>query len=250
MIATKPAFKIDSKGNLSVSGDFTFFKGDYTNAPTEEKLKDNLRTYLGIKDSGNIAQVNYLPVLTINNDHAYTNYSYDASAGTYTLTAAGDCSSKFSQYYSYYIPCRDLAGKQCRLHVDSITTSKSSLTPRLYVQFYNNSGASVDSQYLDKNTTTKTFYVPEDTMSLCYILRIDQNRGQTAGDTATFTKPKLEIDIGYDTPWYRSPLDWGRFESGIGYIEKSLTLEKPRTNDGYLRIINQWTVDKTIPAQV
>ena len=249
-MATKPAFKIDSKGNLSVSGDFTFFKGDYTNAPTEEKLKDNLRTYLGIKDSGNIAQVNYLPVLTINNDHAYTNYSYDASTGTYTLTAAQDCSSKFSQYYSYDIPCRDLAGEQCRLHVDSITTSKSSLTPRLYVQFYNNSGASVGSQYLDKNTTTKTFYVPEDTMSLCYILRIDQNRGQTAGDTATFTKPKLEIDIGYDTPWYRSPLDWGRFESGIGYIEKSLTLEKPRTNDGYLRIINQWTVDKTIPAQV
>ena len=46
-MATKPAFKIDSKGNLSVSGNFTFFKGDYTNAPTEEKLKDNLRTYLG-----------------------------------------------------------------------------------------------------------------------------------------------------------------------------------------------------------
>ena len=110
-MATKPAFKIDSKGNLSVSGNFTFFKGDYTNAPTEEKLKDNLRTYLGVKDSGNIAQVNYLPALTINNDHAYTNYYYDASTGTYTLTAVKDCSSKFSQYYSYYIPCRDLAGE-------------------------------------------------------------------------------------------------------------------------------------------
>ena len=245
-MATKPAFKIDSKGNLSVSGNFTFFKGDYTNAPTEEKLKDNLRTYLGVKDSGNIAQVNYLPVLTINNDHAYTNYSYDASTGTYTLTAVEDCSSKFSQYYSYYIPCRDLAGEQCRLHVDSITTSKSSLIPRLYVEFYNNSGASVGSQYLDKNTTTKTFYVPEDTMSLCYVLRIDQNRGQVAGDTATFIKPKLEIDIGHDTPWYPSPLDWGRF--GGGYIEKNLLLEKPRTNEGYLGIINQWTADKTNPA--
>lgn len=92
-MATKPAFKIDSKGNLSVSGDFTFFKGDYTNAPTEEKLKDNLRTYLGIKDFGNITQVNYLPVLTINNDHDYANYSYDASVGTYTLTAAWNCAS-------------------------------------------------------------------------------------------------------------------------------------------------------------
>ncbi len=249
-MATKPAFKIDSNGNLSICGDFSFFKGEYSNAPTEEKLKENLKTYLGIKDYGNITQVNYLPVLTINNDHTYANYSYDASTGTYTLTAAWDCSSKFSQYYSYYIPCRDLAGEQCRLHADSIATNKNSLAPRLYVQFYNNSGASVGSQYLDKNTITKTFYVPEDAMSFCYILRIDQNQSQTAGDTATFTKPKLEIDIGYDTPWYRSPLDWGRFETGNGYIEKNLTLEKPRTSEGYLGVINQWTSDKTTPARV
>lgn len=414
-MATKPAFKIDSKGNLSVSGDFTFFQGDYTNAPTEEKLKDNLRTYLGFtstsgrnlisdsemlnytvtstspgfainhqwtlslsqeelnsyvgkriavsydisnlgnrtdysdyngdwrtnrfcgfvqglwkdstgtktdynyqyygytgndqgafrrfsafgtltppagydtlfqldfivqlfchptnaevtwifanpkveigsmatawspneKDFRNIAQINYLPVLNMNNLRAYSYSSYNADTGTYTLTAAWNCTSQFSQYYSYHIPCRDLAGKQCRLHADSITTNKSSLTPRLYVEFYNNSGASVGSQYLDKNTTTKIFYVPEDTMSLCYILRIDQNKSQVAGDTATFIKPKLEIDIGYDTPWCRSPLDWGRF--GGGYIEKNLLLEKPRTNEGYLGIINQWTADKTTPAQV
>lgn len=249
-MATKPAFKIDSNGNLSICGDFSFFKGDYSNAPTEEELKSNLRTYLKIKNSGNVTQVNYLPVLTISNDHTYANCSYDASTGIYTLIAARDCSSKFSQYYSYYVPCRDLAGEQCRLHADSIATNKSSLAPRLYVQFYNNSGASVGSQYLDKNTITKTFYVPEDTMSFCYILRIDQNQSQIAGDTATFTKPKLEIDIGHDTPWYHSPLDWGRFECGTGYIEKNLMLEKPRASEGYLEVINQWTTDKTTPARV
>lgn len=110
-MATKPAFKIDSNGNLSICGDFSFFKGDYSNAPTEEELKSNLRTYLKIKNSGNVTQVNYLPVLTISNDHTYANCSYDASTGTYTLIAAWDCSSKFSQYYSYYVPCRDLAGE-------------------------------------------------------------------------------------------------------------------------------------------
>ena len=99
-----------------------------------------------------------------------------------------------------------------------------------------------------KDQTTKVFVVPKNAISFCYILRIDQNQTQAAGDTATFTKPKLEIDIGYNTPWCRSPLDWGRFEGG--YIEKNLLLEKPRTNEGYLGIINQWTADKTTPAQV
>ena len=414
-MATKPAFKIDSKGNLSVSGDFTFFKGDYTNAPTEEKLKDNLRTYLGFtstsgrnlisdsemlnytvtstspgfaisqqwplslsqeelnsyvgkrivvsydisnlgnrtdysdyngdwrtnrfcglvqglwkdstgtktdysyqyygytgngqgafrrfsafgtltppagydtlfqlvfvvqlfchptnaevtwifanpkveigsmatawspneKDFRNIAQINYLPVLNMNNLHTYSYSSYNADTGVYTLTAAQECASKFSQYYSYNIPCQELAGKQCRLHADSITTSKSSLIPRLYVQFYDISGTSLSSHFLAKDQTTKVFVVPKNAISFCYILRIDQNQTQAAGDTATFTKPKLEIDIGYNTPWCRSPLDWGRFEGG--YIEKNLLLEKPRTNEGYLGVINQWTADKTTPAQV
>lgn len=418
-MATTPAFKIDSKGNLSVSGDFTFFQGSYDNAPAEETLKDNLRTYLGIttagsgknlipnseifnytitstspangvegkwlfnlsqeelnnyvgkriivsydisnlgnranysawsseswqtnrfcgfaqgvwkdstgtntkynyqyygykdnsqgafrrfsasgtltppsgydtlvelnfmlqlfchptdegvtwifanpkveigsvatawtpneKDFRNITQVNYLPVLTINNTHAYSYISYNADTGVYTLTAAWECTSKFSQYYSYNVPCQELAGKQCRLHADSITTSKSSLTPRLYVQFYDISGVSLSSHYLAQDQTTQIFNVSKRAASFCYILRIDQNMGQAGGDTATFTKPKLEVDIGYNTPWYRSPLDWGRFETGSGYIEKNLLLEKPRARENSIGIANYWTADKTNPAGI
>lgn len=50
------AFRIDKEGNLSICGDLKFFQGEYTNAPTEQQLKDNLRTYLGL-ESGN-----YLPL--------------------------------------------------------------------------------------------------------------------------------------------------------------------------------------------
>lgn len=43
------AFRIDSKGNLVITGNFTFAQGTYTNAPAEAALKSNLLTYLDLQ---------------------------------------------------------------------------------------------------------------------------------------------------------------------------------------------------------
>ena len=43
------AFRIDSKGNLVITGNFTFAQGNYTNAPAETVLKKNFITYLDLQ---------------------------------------------------------------------------------------------------------------------------------------------------------------------------------------------------------
>lgn len=43
------AFRIDSKGNLVITGNFTFAQGNYTGAPAEAVLKKNFITYLDLQ---------------------------------------------------------------------------------------------------------------------------------------------------------------------------------------------------------
>ena len=43
------AFSIDSKGNLVITGNFTFAQGNYTDAPAETVLKKNFITYLDLQ---------------------------------------------------------------------------------------------------------------------------------------------------------------------------------------------------------
>ena len=43
------AFMIDSKGNLVITGNFTFAQGNYTDAPAETVLKKNFITYLDLQ---------------------------------------------------------------------------------------------------------------------------------------------------------------------------------------------------------
>lgn len=49
MDVSNEAFRIDSKGNLVITGNFTFAKGSYTDAPTEVALKKNFITYLDLQ---------------------------------------------------------------------------------------------------------------------------------------------------------------------------------------------------------
>lgn len=43
------AFRIDSKGNLVITGNFTFAQGNYTDAPAEAVLKKNFIAYLDLQ---------------------------------------------------------------------------------------------------------------------------------------------------------------------------------------------------------
>lgn len=49
MGVSNEAFRIDSKGNLVITGNFTFAQGNYTDAPEEAVLKKNFITYLDIQ---------------------------------------------------------------------------------------------------------------------------------------------------------------------------------------------------------
>ena len=49
MDVSNEAFMIDSKGNLVITGNFTFAQGNYTDAPAETVLKKNFITYLDLQ---------------------------------------------------------------------------------------------------------------------------------------------------------------------------------------------------------
>lgn len=49
MDVSNEAFRIDSKGNLVITGNFTFTQGNYTDAPVEAVLKKNFITYLDLQ---------------------------------------------------------------------------------------------------------------------------------------------------------------------------------------------------------
>lgn len=49
MDVSNEAFRIDSKGNLVITGNFTFAQGNYTDAPEEAVLKKNFITYLDLQ---------------------------------------------------------------------------------------------------------------------------------------------------------------------------------------------------------
>ena len=43
------AFRIDSKGNLVITGNFTFAQGNYTDSPSETVQKKNFINYLDLQ---------------------------------------------------------------------------------------------------------------------------------------------------------------------------------------------------------
>lgn len=49
MDVSNEAFRIDSKGNLVITGNFTFAQGNYTDAPAEATLKENFLIYLDLQ---------------------------------------------------------------------------------------------------------------------------------------------------------------------------------------------------------
>lgn len=49
MDVSNEAFRIDSKGNLVITGNFTFAQGNYFNAPAEATLKENFLIYLDLQ---------------------------------------------------------------------------------------------------------------------------------------------------------------------------------------------------------
>lgn len=49
MDVSNEAFRIDSKGNLVITGNFTFAQGNYTDAPAEAVLKKNFIAYLDLQ---------------------------------------------------------------------------------------------------------------------------------------------------------------------------------------------------------
>jgi hypothetical protein len=49
MDVSNEAFRIDSKGNLVITGNFAFAQGNYLNAPAEATLKENFITYLDLQ---------------------------------------------------------------------------------------------------------------------------------------------------------------------------------------------------------
>lgn len=137
---------------------------------------------------------NYLPALSKATGaiSPYVTCQYDVDNGTYILTATGGAGS-FPQIYKSGIACRALAGKKCLFHAEAISRSREDLDPRVYVNFFDSDGTSLSSHRLDAGVLSTTMNVSANATTMQYIIRLDQNKAQVAGDIAGFKGLKLEV---------------------------------------------------------
>lgn len=157
-------------------------------------------------DDQKIGGTNYLPNLLLKGTQTNITTTYDSSTGVYTLTGNGSTNTSFPQLYSLSLPCKNLAGKTCIFHVDSITASNTALEPRVYITFQDSSGATLVSGLVSLYTSSVTIDVPSTAVSYQYIIRLDQNKAHATTDTATFKGLKLEIG-NTPTNWSPAPED-------------------------------------------
>ena len=122
-------------------------------------------------------------------------YSYDHDTGTYTLVgreAAGQYAQIYcNQYNGIDVPAR-LIGKDMILHADAISCSNSACTPRVYLNFMNESNEYLKTYVLTPDILQLTLTVPEGAAWMRATLRIDENLAHQEGDTLTVSGLMLE----------------------------------------------------------
>ena len=135
-----------------------------------------------------------------------TSYTYDPETGTYVIkqTAA---TSGFVQIYSTdaVTDAAQLAGKEVTLSARSITSSRAASNPRVYL-YITKTGGGTASTFINKNSLKITYTLPADTAKIGYILRLDQDKGGSTGETLTIVGPKLELG-NMATDWTPAPED-------------------------------------------
>ena len=207
----------------------TFTMGNWSSAASGKVLQLRARTQdnsgtvanvCGLKwENGNIATdwtpalddqkiggTNYLPNLLLKGTQQTITATYNNSTGVYVLTGNGSTSTSFPQLHNLSLPCKNLAGKTCIFHADSITTSNTALKPRAYVIFQDNSGAALATGLLSLYTLSTIINVPSTAVSYQYIIRLDQDKAHATTDTATFKGLKLEVG-NTPTDWTPAPED-------------------------------------------
>ena len=153
---------------------------------------------------------NYLPALSTATGaiSPYVQCQYDADNGAYILTATGG-TGNYAHIHKSGIACRALAGKKCRFHAEAISRSRTELDPRAYVIFFDSAGASLGTWRVRIDQLSIGMIVPTNAATMQYIIRLDQNMAQAAGDIAGFKGLKLEVGT-MDTDWTPSPEDPAR----------------------------------------
>lgn len=207
----------------------TFTMGDWSSAASGKVLWLRARTQnssgtvanvCGLKwENGNIASdwtpalddqkiggTNYLPNLLLKGTQQNITATYDSSTGIYTLTGNGSTNTSFPQLYSLSLPCKNLAGKTCIFHVNSITTSSTALEPRVYVIFQDSSRTTLATGLVSLSTSSAIIDVPSTAVSYQYIIRLDQNKAHAITDIVTFKGLKLEVG-NTPTDWSPAPED-------------------------------------------
>lgn len=135
-----------------------------------------------------------------------TSYTYDPDTGTYVVKQTAT-SSGFLQIYTLdgVTDATQLAGKEVTLSARSITSTRAAAEPRFYI-YVTKSDSDIYSISINKNNLKTTFTLPSNTVKIGYLIRIDQNKAGSTGETATFTGVKLELG-NMATDWTPAPED-------------------------------------------
>ena len=135
-------------------------------------------------------------------------YEYDDSTGIYVLKSTSSSAGTFKQIYVIDAVSNptEYAGKMLMFSAKSITSSRTAADPKVYIYVTKTDNSVWTSPPLDKSKLQCTITMPSDTKYIGYIIRIDQNRAEQVGETATFVGIKLEVG-NKATDWAPAPED-------------------------------------------
>ena len=148
-------------------------------------------------------------------------YEYDDSTGTYVLKSTSSSAGTFKQIYVIDAVSNptEYAGKMLMFSAKTITSSRTAANPKVYIYVTKTDNTVWASPPLDKSALQRTITIPSDTKYIGYIIRIDQNKAEQVGETATFVGIKLEVG-NKATDWTPAPED---IESEISTVQSSIT---------------------------
>lgn len=191
--------------NMSI-GKWKLEKGnkgtDWTPAPEDVDQKiDNIE----------VGGRNYFKCFDNSSENTINNveYTYDKKNGAYQLTVVNASTTGFKQIYTKMAVSNleDILGQEVIMSISEITTSNANAKPRVYFYGTKSDGTTwLKRMAPEVEGLSISFTVESDLIKAGYLLRVDQDCAENAGDTAIFRGLKLEKG-NKPTDWTPAPED-------------------------------------------
>ena len=180
----------------------------------------------------------------------YATVTYDEeNNGEYVVTCS-QTNNSFSQvlFPANVIPIpSELIGQKMTVHADYVAASGTN-DPRIYYIIADSNGQQIASNYVDANSLSYTFTVPNGAVSLRPLIRVRQTGANVIGESVTVRGIKLEKGT-VKTDWSPAPEDavnGGNIISKINVSSESIVIAASKVDlTGYVTFTNLSTSGQT-----